>query len=270
MLHNQIVYNYFYILIHFFMKKLSLFSLFWLAGLLAFFVTPIYAQDVEDDVSIAETSYNDEFDYGVDEDGIELEAANEESVDLDEASINLDEEVDFTSLFENEEVKNVLGELDMSNEEAAWLLGLFAWLGTWLLFLLWTIGIILWILRIIALWKAFERAWEWWWKAIIPVYCSYIKYKLAGMKNWFWYALLIALIMWIIAAFIPDQKELISDIATLITWIIYIFMTFKFARKYGWGVFTSVLFVLFYPICILILGFGNYKYEGKEETVVEA
>jgi hypothetical protein len=47
-------------------------------------------------------------------------------------------------------------------------------------------------------------------------------------------------------------------------------MLFKFARKYGWGVFTSVLFVLFYPICILILGFGNYKYEGREETVVEA
>jgi hypothetical protein len=127
------------------------------------------------------------------------------------------------------------------------------------------------IILIIALWKAFTKAGEAGWKAIIPIYHTYIEYKIAGMKNWFWYGLLIAFIIWIIAAFIPDQQQLLTNIACAIVWIIYIVVTFKFARKFGWGVFTSILFVLFYPICILILGFGNSKYEWKEEsTVVEA
>ncbi|MBR7036432.1 hypothetical protein IKI14_00760 [bacterium] len=69
----------------------------------------------------------------------------------------------------------------------------------------------------------------------------------------------------------PDQQELITNVGCLITSIIYIVMLFKFARKYGWGVFASVLFVIFYPICVLILGFGNYPYQGKtEEIIVEA
>jgi hypothetical protein len=91
------------------------------------------------------------------------------------------------------------------------------------------------------------------------------------MKNWFWYGLLIAFVLWLIAGFVPEQQQLFTNIACAVVWIIYIVVTFKFARKFGWGVFTSVLFVLFYPICILILGFGSSKYEGKEEkTVVEA
>jgi hypothetical protein len=132
------------------------------------------------------------------------------------------------------------------------------------------IGFVWWLIKTIALWKAFTKAGEAGWKAIIPIYHFYIEYKIAGMKNWFWYGILIAVVMWIIAAFIPDQQQLLTNIGSAIVWIIYIVVTFKFARKFGWGVFTSILFVLFYPICILILGFGSSKYEGKSETVVEA
>ena len=130
------------------------------------------------------------------------------------------------------------------------------------------IAFVCWLIKSIALWKAFKKAWEAGWKAIIPIYHYYIEYKISGMKNWFWYGILIAVLMWIIAACMPDQQELLTNIGSAIVWIIYIVVTFKFARKFGWGVFTSILFVLFYPICILILGFGSSKYEGK--IVVEA
>lgn len=255
------------------MKKLSLFSLLGLAGLLAFIATPIYAQDVEDEVDaenvVTEMSAEDEFNYWFNEENVALEDAVYE--DTIEGTIDLDNIENFNDIFENEDFQNALAEYNLTNEEALWMFGVFAGVGIWLVIAFGIIVFVLRILRIIALWKAFERAWEEWWKALIPVYCSYIKYKLAGMKNWFWCVLLVAIIMWILTSCIPDQKELITNIATLIAWIIYIVMKFKFARKYGWGVFGSVLFVLFYPICMLILWFGNYKYEGKEEsTVVEA
>ena len=241
------------------MKKLL--SLLAILGLAGFVIAPIYAQEdavLLDEEPIAAEAYDVEAEDVVED--VE-EVTDEVADDLAEA--------DFNAIFEDEEVQNALNELNLTNEEAAWLIWLFAGLGM-LLIPLAIVGFILWILRIIALWKAFQRAWQWGWEAIVPVYCSYIKYKLAGMKNWFWYGLLIAVIMWIVAAFIPDQQQLLNDIATTIVWIIYIVVKFKFARKYGWGVFASILYVIFNPICVLILGFGNYKYEGKEETVVEA
>ena len=269
------------------MKKLL--SLFGVVGLLAFVAMPIYAQEEEtvaDEVAVEVENVVDETAEAVDvvvDEGVDFveETADELADDFDDAvewtaetieeTVDLDGVEDFNSLFENEEVKNALAEMNLTNEEAAWLIWLFAGLGMVLIPLA-IVGLILRILRIIALWKAFERAGEPGWKALIPVYCSYIKYKLAWMKNWFWYCLLIALVIWVIAVCIPDQQELITNIGWLITSVIYIVMLFKFARKYGWGVFASVLFVIFYPICVLVLGFWNYPYEWKktEETIVEA
>lgn len=262
------------------MKKLL--SLLAILGLAGFVIAPIYAQE-EDAVALdeepiaAEAEVVEDEDVAAEEVAIDDELAAEEDVALEatdeetaiEDEYNLDD-VNFNDIFENEEVKAALDEAGLSNEEAAWLLGVLLGLGM-LLIPFAIVAFILWILRIIALWKAYQRAWQWGWEAIVPIYCSYIKYKLAWMKSWFWYGLLIAVIMWIIAAFIPDQQQLLTNIACAVVWIIYIVVKFKFARKYGWGVFASILYVLFNPICVLILGFGNYPYEGKEEkTVVEA
>lgn len=260
------------------MKKLL--SLLAILGLAGFVVAPIYAQEenaiAEDDQIVAEAE------------NVEVAAEN---VAVEEVNVAEDADDSLEQIMaENPELvtdlnaglDEFLGALEEENEgitdefnaqfttdeeraaAAAGLLAIFAGFGL----IAWIIAFVWWLIKTIALWKAFTKAGEAGWKAIIPIYHTYIEYKLAGMKNWFWYGLLIAFIIWIIAAFIPDQQQLLTNIACAIVWIIYIVVTFKFARKFGWGVFTSILFVLFYPICILILGFGSSKYEGK--TVVEA
>ncbi len=270
------------------MKKLL--SLFAILGLLGFVVAPIYAQEEEvvldneqevvaeadDIVAEAEEVADDVAMEIVDTEEAVEDVAEDVVEDVEEATDEVADdlaEADFNAIFEDEEVQNALNELNLTNEEAAWLFGgafgLIAGMGiVWLL-----VGLVFGILAIIALWKAFEKAGEGGWKAIIPIYNTYIQYKIAGMKNWFWYTLIAAFVLWIIAGCLGEE----SSAAWILTWIssafgaiVWIVALFKFARKYGWGVFASVLFVLFYPICILILGFGNYKYEGKEETVVEA
>lgn len=255
------------------MKKLSLFSLFGLAGLLAFFVTPIYAQDVEDAVDAVDAvvlQAEEDFNNGIDEIWNTLEAAGDEVVDTVE---DVAEEIeDIPSVFEDEEIVNAFEGLNMDDKDAYWLIGLFAglWIAAWLIGLVWL------VLVIIAMWKIFEKAWEAGWKAIIPIYNVYILYKIVGMKNWFWYSILVPVILWIIAGFLENSSaniaEILSTIWVLFSSIVSIVATFKLPRKFGWGVFTSILYVLFTGICILILGFGNYKYEGKENdsTVVEA
>ncbi len=259
------------------MKKLL--SLFAALGLLAFVATPIYAQEenavaideepivaeevaVEEETPIAEEVASDEQSLE------QIFAENPEMVNDLNAGLN---EVLWALEEENPGITDEFNaQFTTDEEKAAAAIGLAAiFAGFGLIACI--IGFVWWLIKTIALWKAFTKAGEAGWKAIIPIYHFYIEYKIAGMKNWFWYGILIAVVMWIIAAFIPDQQQLLTNIGSAIVWIIYIVVTFKFARKFGWGVFTSILFVLFYPICILILGFGSSKYQGKEEsTVVEA
>ena len=247
-------------------KSLSLLAL---LGLLGFVALPTYAQ--EEDVLVDESPIvieDVEAEDAAADDSLEQilaenpDAVAELNAGLDEFLVTLEEE--------NEGITDEFNSQFTTDEEraaaAVGLLAIFAGFGL----IGWIIAFVWWLIKTIALWKAFTKAGEAGWKAIIPIYHTYIEYKLAGMKNWFWYGLLIAVVIWIIAAFVPDQQELLTNIASAIVGIIYIVVTFKFARKFGWGVFTSILFVLFYPICILILGFGNYKYEGKSTTVVEA
>ena len=264
------------------MKKLL--SLLAILGLAGFVIAPIYAQEEDavalddeaivaeaEDVAAEEVVAEDveAEDVAAEDDSLQqLMAENPELVTdlnagLDEFLGALEEE--------NEGITDEFNAQFTTDEEraaaAAGLLAIFAGFGL----IAWIIAFVWWLIKTIALWKAFTKAGEAGWKAIIPIYHTYIEYKIAGMKNWFWYGLLIAFVLWLIAGFVPEQQQLFTNIACAVVWIIYIVVTFKFARKFGWGVFTSILFVLFYPICILILGFGSSKYEGKEEkTVVEA
>ena len=268
------------------MKKLL--SLFGLLGLLAFVATPIYAQEedvnIDDEQEIVAEAEDidaiavaDEYNYESDEDvaPAEVAEAGDEIVDAVEAAVEETEEA--VPFLGSEELENILWDLnvdEMSKEDAmatTWVLGalggLFA--GLWIAGIIF--GIIWLILLIIALWKAFEKAWEAGWKAIIPIYNVYIMYKIGWMKNWFWYSLIAVFVLWLIAWFLPDYEALLNDISTVFAGIVELVAMFKFARKYGWGTFTSILFAIFTGICLLILGFWNSKYEWKEEkTVVEA
>ena len=268
------------------MKKLSLLSLLGLAGLLAFFAAPIYAQ--EEDAALDEQIIAEAEDIAADVEDVAEDVA-EEIADAGEAVEDVAEDVaeeiadageavedvaedtaeevdDFAALLESEEIQDAFG--DFTKEETAWILWLFAglWIAAWIVGLVWL------ILVIIAMWKIFTKAWEPGWLAIIPIVNAYIMYKIAGMKNWFWYTLIVAFVCWLIAGFLwqSDIAGYISIAASLFSGIVAIVDAYKLPRKFGWGVFASILYVLFTCICILILGFGNYKYQGKSETVVEA
>ena len=269
------------------MKKTSILSLLWLAGLLTFVATPTFAQEVEESADAEDTAIVAEVaeDDAVTEDVAEVaEDAAEVAEDTAEAA-----DTSFEDMIKNdpEAVENLnnamdelLGGLEMSEEDraefeanfgspedravaAAALWTLIAGAGVVYLIIagIWC------IILIIALWKAFTKAGEAGWKAIIPIYNAYIMYKIAGYKSWFWYVFIIAFIGGWLSAIQNEYAGIASSILLLIAWIMGIIVSYKFARKYNWGVFTSILFVVFAGtgIPLLCLGFGPWKYQGKED-----
>lgn len=96
------------------------------------------------------------------------------------------------------------------------------------------------LFMIAAMWKIFEKAGQEGWKAIIPIYNSYVLIKIVGKPGW-----------WLILYFIPIVN------------IIYIIWTYNmlsksFGKDEGFTIGLLLFGIIFFPI----LGFGSAQYLG--------
>jgi uncharacterized protein DUF5684 len=108
------------------------------------------------------------------------------------------------------------------------------------------IGLLFWLAVVVVVivggWKVFEKAGHPGWAILIPIYNAYIMLKIAGRPGW-----------WLILYFIP-----------LVNIVIMIIVAIDIAKAFGQSaVFGVVLLFLLCGIGYLILGFGNYSYQGK-------
>lgn len=102
------------------------------------------------------------------------------------------------------------------------------------------------VISIAACWKLFSKAGEAGWKSIIPIYNAYILFKIVygnGLK----FLLLL----------IP-----------FLNFIVMIALYFRLAKVYGKGAGFGVLLLLFEPIALPILAFGNSEYQGPVDSFI--
>jgi hypothetical protein len=144
------------------------------------------------------------------------------------------------------------------------------------------LAITFYLLNVIATWKLLEKAGEKGWKSLIPIYNSYLLYKIVGAKNWFWILLGTTFVGSIICTangFDPNQMTtsqieaydygahpivvialLVMAAVTIATLIIYSMRTAKAFKK---GVGYTIGLIFFPNLFLLILGLGNAKYNKK-------
>lgn len=132
-----------------------------------------------------------------------------------------------------------------------------------------TMLIIFWIFQIIAYWKLFTKAGEPGWKSIIPVYNSYIQYKISWKPMWFWITFAVLFVFELLGQFgnpeAPNTALLIiTSIVGLILLVINIMATVKLSRAFGHGIGYAIGLIFLWPIFILILGYGKSEYKGAD------
>jgi hypothetical protein len=93
---------------------------------------------------------------------------------------------------------------------------------------------------IAGMWKAFSKAGEPGWAAIIPIYNIYVIVKISDNPWW-----------WLILFFIP-----ILNLVALFK--INIDVAKEFGQGLGFGLGLAILPIIFWPL----LGFGDYQYQG--------
>lgn len=112
-------------------------------------------------------------------------------------------------------------------------------------------------------WKIFEKAGEAGWKSLIPVYNSYILYKICWNTNMFWVNLLFMVVGGILTS-VPSVFAICLGWAfAMVSIIIYSVRMYRLAVVFGKGIGTFLGLVFFPFIFTLILGFGTARYRGS-------
>ena len=127
------------------------------------------------------------------------------------------------------------------------------------------IGIIWYILQVIAKWKIFNKMDEAGWKSIIPFYSDYIVFKRTWKTSFFWILLVMLILVELLQPYSQDNV-LVSIIVLLIAVaaaVIAIIQLNKLSKSFGHGAGFTVGLVFLNPIFLLILGFGSSEYIGN-------
>lgn len=132
------------------------------------------------------------------------------------------------------------------------------------------IALVWYVLQIIANWRIFKKAGEAGWKSIIPIYNSYILFKIAWKPLYFWLEIVIAAVVGVLGALAPQMENAASVISVVILIALVVFCIFniilfyKLSKAFGHGVGFTLGLLFLNPIFMLILGFGSAQYQGAD------
>ena len=98
------------------------------------------------------------------------------------------------------------------------------------------------VLMIVAVWKVFTKAGQPGWALFIPIYNIIVWLRICGKPGW-----------WVILMIIPVVNFIITLLASL-----------GMARNFGKGTGFGIGLWLLTPIFVLMLAFGDAKYQGQQ------
>lgn len=146
-------------------------------------------------------------------------------------------------------------------------------------FLIWVICVALAyeILLIVSYWKLYNKAGEKGWKAIIPIYNEFVRYKLTWKKSIFWILLVLGVISGILSNLVSSSQltgvagvvaVLVALALAIAFLVISIVGEVKLAKAYGKGGGFAVILILTGLVALdwipmLVLAFGKSKYVGS-------
>lgn len=111
------------------------------------------------------------------------------------------------------------------------------------------------VFLIIAECKVFAKAGEKWWKALIPVYNSWVQIRIAGLA-WWWFIIFCILAV-CTTALSEDATAIVSILLILTSFSLNYNLARKFGRGNGYAFLCTFLPFIGYPM----LAFGSAKYD---------
>lgn len=157
------------------------------------------------------------------------------------------------------QLENELNQLS-GTEAAAAGLAMGMTLGTML-----TVGLIWFVLQVIADWKIFTKAGVPGWKSIIPIYNYYTEYSLCWNGVWgLVYAVALCFVQLTqVGETTPNIVVILLAVVGVLAAVLHCLESMKLARSFGKGTGFGIGLFLLGPIFRLVLGFGKARYIGN-------
>lgn len=121
------------------------------------------------------------------------------------------------------------------------------------------------ILAAIGTWKVFKKCGEAGWKAFIPFYNRYIRFKLYWDKKYFWLYLIANIISTALGTSAEGIMSLVVAAAGIAVVVTLVKVEFKCARCFGKGAGMGLLLIFMPWLANIILGFGKAEYTAIEQ-----
>ena len=122
-----------------------------------------------------------------------------------------------------------------------------------------------WLLSAIGTWKVFKKCGEAGWKAFIPFYNKYIRFKLYWDKKYFWLYLIAYIVSTTVAAKATGLLALVVAAIVIAGAVVTVKMEMKCARCFDKGVGMGILLIIMPWLANIILGFGKAEYTAIEQ-----
>ena len=152
----------------------------------------------------------------------------------------------------------------LTTEEATLLGGIIGGMAATTIMTFSIIGIALAVLLVVANWKIFEKAGEKGWKSLIPIYNTYIEFKIVWNTKMFWYSIGIPFALGLIGGLSGEGSflfGLMTICASIFTLVLYIILNNRLAKSFGHGTGYTLGLIFLPNIFTLILGFNKDKYK---------
>ncbi len=158
---------------------------------------------------------------------------------------------------------------ELTPETAAVLGGLLASFGLAVIL----IGIVWYVLQVIAYWKIFTKAGKPGWHSIIPVLNTWDEVDLSWNRTMAWVFLALTVVTSLLGNNLPQSGEestgltflgIVGIVCGIATLIIALINEYKLSKAFGHGFGFFIGLLLLNPIFKLILGFGGSRYQGRQ------
>ena len=120
------------------------------------------------------------------------------------------------------------------------------------------------ILTLVAYWRIYTKAGEEGWKAIIPIYGTYVLYRFTWDIKMFWIMFGCFFCGFLFALTGISLFVFLGLIAVLVGVVIDLFQSHALSCSFGHGIGFTLGLLFLTPIFLLILAFGSSEYQGPQ------
>lgn len=124
------------------------------------------------------------------------------------------------------------------------------------------------IVTLVSYWRIFSKAGEAGWKAIIPIYGTYVLYQFTWTMQMFWMMIgsyVLGFILMVAGMAVGVSVLSFLGFAVMIIGVIIdLFQSHALSRAFGHGFGFTLGLLFLTPVFLLILAFGSSEYQGPQ------